>query len=154
MGRHEEGEQVAGVEAGFAEAALQMSNDLLIPLWLAHCMWTGVQLGALGFEPARSLFLVTLGNESVVVGRLNEATHKSARISCRHSPGACNGGEEGELLRFGRSNDAGGNGCSVNPLPAFGRAEVERLEMVPYGLRSTSSERLVCLNFVRKGLVL
>ena len=40
------------MEAGLREAALQVSNDLLISRWLSHWLGKGVQPGALGFEPA------------------------------------------------------------------------------------------------------
>lgn len=61
---------------------------------------------------------------------------------------------KGVPVRFGGRNDAGSQGGVIKLLAAFWGVEVEGLDVFPGRLRSTRMERLVCFNFVRKGLVL
>ena len=64
------------------------------------------------------------------------------------------GGEKGVLVGLAGRYDAGSQGGLVKLFAAFWRVEVERLDVLPFGLRSTRVERLVCFSFVRKRLVL
>ena len=105
-------------------------------------------------EPKGGLVLIELGNEPIIGWRLYKPTQEAAGVLSCHSGGMGDGGEKGASVGLGGWNNASGQGCMVKLLAAFRRVEVEWLNVLPFGLRSTSLERLVCFNFVRKRLVL
>ena len=88
-------------------------------------------------EPRRGLVLVELGYEVVIGGCLNEATQKAAGVLSCHSGGMGDGREKGASVGLGGRDDPGRQGGVVKLLAALWRVEVEWLDVLPIGLRST-----------------